>query len=715
MAHRPLDVFSGTAVGPGALARLWRAWTAGVGFVPWLGARLLEEHERWVLWLPVGLGLGIALYFGLRVEPPAWLGPTGLLALAAAFGLGWRGRRPGAAELAAWLGLAAIALGFTAGSIRSHMVAAPVLERRGAYRIEATVLLIDERTHGRRLLLGALVLEGLEPTRTPAQIRVSVRTAAPFLAPGDRVRLRALLMPPSGPVEPHGFDFARQAYFMRLGAVGYALEQPQRTAPAEARSWSLKLAALRQSIAAEITGAAPGPAGAIGVALLTGLRGGLPDQIWDQWAIAGIAHLLSISGLHLALVAGTLFFIVRIGLALTPPLAVRLPTKKVAAAVAMLGALGYLLISGASVPTERSFIMTELMLLAVMLDRNPFSMRLLVWAAMVVLLLQPESLLGPSFQMSFGAVLALIAVYETGITRRPAGAAGLDWRLAMYVLGLALTTLVATAATAPFSIYHFNRLPTYGVVANLVAVPLTGIWIMPLGMLGLLLMPFGLAGPCFALMGRGIDVIIALAAFVAGLPGAVITLPQPPLAALVATVLGGLWLCLWRTAWRRLGLLGILLGFGIMMLARPPDILLDARGEIAGVRLDDGRLALSPWRRDHWITDSWLQSAGQAQPVGWPEVGRGGQGGLACDDAGCLLARNGRKVALARRPEALEADCARADLVLSYPRLERCSNGTALIGPRALRTTGGLALWLDAAGIRTLSVREARGDRPWSR
>ena len=215
------------------------------------------------------------------------------------------------------------------------------------------------------------------------------------------------------------------------------------------------------------------------MALLTGLRGALPDEIWDQWAIAGIAHLLSISGLHLALVAGTLFFAVRIALALAPPLALRLPAKKLAALLALLGAFGYLLISGGTVPTQRAFAMTALALLAVMVDRNPFSMRLVAWAAFVVLLLRPESLLGASFQMSFGAVVALIAAYETGVARRPAGTTGLDGRLLLYLAGIALTTIVASAATTPFSIYHFSRFPTYGIVTNLIAVPLTGVWIMP--------------------------------------------------------------------------------------------------------------------------------------------------------------------------------------------------------------------------------------------
>jgi competence protein ComEC len=713
MAHRPLH---GAAI-PGLLGRIAGRPLVAPSLVAWLAGNLLAERERWLLWLPIGLGAGIAGYFALPVEPPLWLGASGLLLALVVLSWSWW-RLPGEAFhrcAPGLLGLVALLLGFTVATLRTQLVDAPALERPAAHELEATVLLVEDRTGGQRLLLGEPVIDGLQRDAAPAQVRVSTRSAEPSFEPGDRIRLRALLMPPSPPVEPRGFDFARQAYFQGLGAVGYALSRPELLSRADARGWSLGLAALRQTIAHHITAAVPGTAGAIAVALFVGLRGALPDEIWDQWAIAGIAHLLSISGLHMALVAGTLFFAVRIALALAPPLALRLPAKKIAALVALLGAFGYLLISGAPVPTLRSFVMTAIALVAIMADRNPFSMRLVAWAAMVVLLLQPESLLGASFQMSFGAVVALIAVYETGVARRRGDAGGLDWRLLMYVAGIALTTLVASAATTPFSIYHFSRFPTYGIVTNLIAVPLTGIWIMPWGMLGLLLIPVGLDGPCFILMGHGIELIIAAAAFVADLPGAALAVPRPPLAALVATALGGLWLCLWRTPWRRLGLIGVALGVCLMPLGEPPDILIDARGEIIAVRLDDGSLALSPWQRDRWITDTWLQSAGQDRSADWPATGRGRAGDFACDTMGCILTRAGHTVALARAPEAIEEDCRAADLVVSYPRVEWCPGATPLIGPRALRRAGGLAIWLEPAGIEMLTVREARGERPWSR
>jgi competence protein ComEC len=700
----------------GAFARMWARWLAGASSVRWVWARLLEERERWFLWLPVGVGLGIGLYFGLPREPPVWLGPALLVPPAlASVRLGWfaAGDEPSLAK-PALIGLAAIVLGLTVASLRTQLVAAPVLERRGAYLIEGQVLLVEDQLRGQRLLLGDPTVEGLETVHTPARVRVSVRASDITVRPGDRVQLRAVLMPPSAPSEPDGFDFARQAYFMQLGAVGFALGKLERVHRAERSDLRLGLARLRQEIAGRIRGDVPGPAGGVAMALLTGLRGAIPDRVWRNMQIAGIAHLLAISGLHLGLVAGTLFFAVRVALALAPPLALRLPGKKIAAALALLGALAYLLLTGATVPTQRAFVMTALMLLAVMVDRNPFSMRLVAWAALVVLLSQPESLLGASFQMSFAAVVALIATYETGIARR-GQATGLDGRLALYVGGIALTTIVASLATAPLTIYHFGRLATYGIVANLIAVPLTAFWIMPVGLLGLLLLPLGLDGPCFVLMGQGIELMLALAATIADWPGAAVYLPRPPTVALTITVLGGLWLCLWRTGWRRLGLLGVALGGLLMLLERPPDLLIDGRGELVAVRLEDGRLALSPWQRDRWITDGWLRSAGQASAAPWPAAGDVRDEGLRCDSFGCVVSRGGHRIALSRRPEALEADCARADLVISYPRIERCPEGARLIGPRALRDAGGLALWLRPSGIETLSVREARGDRPWTR
>jgi competence protein ComEC len=280
MAHPPLHLGGALGATRAAFARSF----ARPDLIFWLIANLLAERERWLLWLPVGLGAGIAGYFALPLEPPLWLGATGLLLASLLLCLLWW-RLP-AQAFQGWapglLGAVVLLLGFTVAAWRTHLVEAPVLDRRAAYQLEATVLLVEDRIRGQRLLLGELSIEGIEPEATPARVRVSTRTAEPSFEPGDRVRLRALLMAPSPPVEPRGFDYARQAWFESLGAVGYGLATPELLSRADRRSWSLGLAALRQTIAHEIATAVPGTAGAIGVALLTGLRGALPDQIWTS-------------------------------------------------------------------------------------------------------------------------------------------------------------------------------------------------------------------------------------------------------------------------------------------------------------------------------------------------------------------------------------------------------------------------------------------------
>ena len=679
---------------------------------------LTNERQRWILWLPVAFGIGVANYFVLPSEPPGWLIP---LILPPVCIWGWQlrkslgERRKPSISMALVLGLVSMLVGFGISQWRAFQAEAPTIERRGAYVVQGEILLVEPKVRGERLLLSDVSIEGLTSEETPERIRFTRRSADPPFHPGDRIQARAMLMPPSAPSEPYGFDFARRAFFEQLGAVGYSLKQPVLLDRVEGWGLSIGLARLRQAMASNISAVVDGPSGAVATALLTGLRGAIPDQVWQDMQAAGMAHLLAISGLHLGLVAGTVFFSARIILALIPPLALRWPTKKIAAIIALIIALIYLLLTGATVPTQRAFIMTSLMLLAVMLDRNPFSMRLVAFSALVVLITQPESLLGASFQMSFAAVIALIAVYETGVGRPPPGAAGLDWRLLMYVVGVILTTIIASTATAPIAVYHFGRLPTFSILANVLAVPLTAFWIMPLGLLGMLLMPFGLAGWCLVLMGIGIDLMLDIAAWTAALPGAVVMVPRPPLATLVLILLGGLWLALWRTGWRRLGLAPIAVGLILAAVHRQPDILIDARGLLIAARVDDGRLALSPWKKDRWVTNGWIRGAGQAEAATWPEAGTLQSEALRCDAWGCIYSNGGHQIAFTRIAEALPEDCARNDLVISYPRIETCRNGTPMIGPSALRTAGGLAFWLKPGRIETLSVRDVRGDRPWTR
>ncbi len=674
----------------------------------WTARCWREDARRRVLWLPVGLGLGIAIYFALPAEPPpgpAAVAGAGLAALAAAVL-----RRRGPTRALAAFGLALV-LGLLLAVERTQRVAAPVLARPGTHTVEGQVVAVEPRGGRFRLLLEEVRITGLAPAETPVRVRVGAGRAAGDLRAGDRIRLRARLLPPAGPFHPGGFDFARRAWFQRIGAVGWALGAPERLSRGGAGPWE-RLGELRRTVAERARGRIGGIEGEVAAALLTGLRGGIPGTVWEAMQRSGLAHLLAISGLHLGLVAATAWFAVRYGLALLPAVALRWPLRKLAAAAGILAAFAYLLLSGAPVPTRRAFVTIALALTAVLLDRDPLSMRLVALAATVVLVLQPEAITGASFQMSFAAVVALVAVFETRrerLAERPRGALA---RLLAYPRLVLLTTLVAGLATLPLAAWHFGRIATWGMVANLVAVPLTAFWIVPAGFLALLAMPLGLDGPLFALMGEGIGVLLALARTVAAWPAASLDLPPPPTAALMSFLGGGLWIALWRAPWRWTGLLPALAGLLLALQSRPPDLLVAPGGRALAVRGTEVAW-LEERRRDGLRREQWRRALAVRRLRPLPVEGTAGP--LVCDPAGCVLVRAGLRVAWVRAPRALAADCRRTDLVITPLRGVHCPDGTPVLDGGRLRRLDGAALWLTREGIRVVGVRETRGRRPWVR
>jgi competence protein ComEC len=691
----------------------------GAGFGA-LGEALAEDRERWALWIPVGLGAGVGLYFALPAEPPGWIGAgAALVSLAAA--VSFRARL---IPLLVALAALAVTIGFTAAQLRTALVAAPALEKRiGPTELRGRVVGVERLETGRRLLLDRLAISRLGRDKTPDRIRLVDRKGRPALRPGDLVGLRAVLLPPPRPIAPGAFDFARRDFFLRIGATGYVVAPPEKQVrgAAEAGGLSLALARLRQSVASRITAELEGPAGGIAAALMTGDRGGIPKETLAALRDSGLAHLLAISGLHLSLVAVILFFAVRAGLALFEPLALDRPIKKWAALAALAGAFGYLLLTGATVPTQRAFIMLAIVLLGVLVDRIAVSMRLVAWAAVVVLLIAPESLLSVSFQMSFAAVVALVAVYEALRDHAPGWRSDPRWwrRAVLYVGAVALTTFVAGAATGPFAVFHFNRLALYGVTANLVAIPVTAFWIMPWGLLALLLMPFGLEQLALAPMGWGLDLVIGVAQSVAGWPGAVSLVPAMPVWGLVAIALGGLWLALWRSAWRLAGIAAMAVGLASGLFARTPDVLVSEAGRLLAVKAPDGALILNSRRLARFQGSAWLRQAGQPATRDWPAGTKGdgmGPPWLSCDGLGCIYRAKGQIVALAEDERALGEDCRRATVVVSLqPLAGRCPSARRKIDRFDLWRAGTHAIYLAPDAVRIETVRGAQGERPWTR
>jgi competence protein ComEC len=374
----------------------------------------------------------------------------------------------------------------------------------------------------------------------------------------------------------------------------------------------------------------------------------------------------------------------------------------------------YLMLSGAAIPTERAFVMNGIVFAAILIDRLRISMRICAVAAAVVLLLQPESLVGVSFQMSFGAVVALIAVYETWgeqlgrLLRR-----GSFLRKALgYCAGVAVTTVVVTIGTDPFSIYHFHKLVLYSPLANIVAVPISALWTLPWGVVSCLLMPFGLESVALVPMGWGIDVTIWVAQHVSAIPGNVWQMPRLPMAGLVLVAFGGLWLCLWRGKWRRWGVIGIVAGMATMFLTRPPDIVIADFGRFIAARAATGDYYVLGGNEER-IAKSLFAEETSAELLPWPAPGSPAEG-LDCTDGGCRYTARGKTVAIVTDDRGLPSGCDIVDAIVSQvPAGFACRHRIPVVDRIDNWRRGAVALWLDPGEITVTGANDSRGDRPW--
>ena len=670
---------------------------------------------RLLPWLPVAFGLGIALYFAAEREPAAWAA-AGLALLCAVIAIAVRNRPVG---FPVALGFAAVAAGFAAATLTTIRVEHPVLAHpAGNVFVAGFVEVREERERSDRIVVRALLLEAARLEQKPDRVRVSVRKG---LAPpvGAYVSFRARLNPPLTPLRPGGYDFARDLYFQGIGATGFALGAIRTAEPPTQPGLWLRYAAalqgLRDGIDARIRAVVPGDKGAIASALITGKRDAISAPVNEAMYISSLAHVLSISGYHMAVVAGVVFFVLRALLALVPALVSARPIKKWAALGALAAAAFYLLLSGSEVATQRAFIMTAIVLIGVMADRPALTLRTLAMAALGVLILAPQAVVHPSFQMSFAATLALIAAYERGLPWTANADTSIGARAALWggreILGLLLASLVAGLATTPYAAFHFHRLAPYGVIANLLAMPIVSIWVMPAGLLALIAIPFGFDGVLWRLMGDGIDWMITVALFVARLPGAVGRVHAFGVGPLLLGTGGLVVLCLFRSPLRWCG--AALIVLAVMAAARTPlpDLLVAADGQALAVRGADGRLAVHRTGRDAFTVREWLAADGDARLPTDPNLADG----FRCDEFGCIgRLDDGRLVSHVLAPDAFEEDCARAAVVITERQAP--PDCAALAIDRAIsRARGAIALRRSGEGWDVLAARPVGQDRPWAR
>lgn len=711
-------------------------WPVG-GRVPWSGAwgvlgrnspiavparlRAWAAAEfgagRMVPWLAVAYGFGDVAYFSAEREPAVWAALT-LAGIGVAIAIVAR-RRSFGFPLAA--GLAALAVSFAAATLHTAFIAHPVL-RHPAWGVAVTgfVEAREEREHSDRIVVRTRTIEGRRLDPALQRVRVVLRpgTAPPV---GSFVTFKADLLPPLPPLRPGGYDFARDMYFSSLGASGFVLGGIKTAAPqvASGGAWlrfRADVATMRDAIDQRIRAVIPGDEGAIASAVITGKRGEVSPAVKDAFYVSSLVHVLAIAGFHMAVVTGLIFFFVRGGLALIPSLVTRRPIKKWAAAIALCGAAFYLVLSGAGTATQRAFVMVAIVLTGVMVDRPTLTFRTLSIAAFVVLTLAPQAVLTPSFQLSFAATLALIAAYHYGLPLPHAGlASGMRARMALWgwreVATIAFTSVVAGLATLPYAAYHFHRLAPYGVLANVLAMPVVSVWVMPMGILGVLTLPLGFDAVFWRLMGDGISWIIGVVLWVAHLPGAVGAIPAFGTGPLLFCTAGLLLLCLLRTPLRLGGVPLMLLAAAWALTAPRPDVLVSADGESAALRGADGRLTVLHAGRDSFAVEDWLVADGDARDAHDKSLRQG----IGCDASGCIgKLADGAIVAYAVEPEAFEDDCARAALILAVHDDPPPGCAAKVIGRATWYDRGALTARRDGADFIVDSARPENYDRPWA-
>lgn len=664
------------------------------GLRPKLGMVLLNQRLHLFPWAPVFLSVGIGTFFLLRFEP-GWGGycavaVAGLISL----GLAWR-LGPEVSPLFWAMGL--VCFGLILAGARAHSLQSPVLDWRYFGPIQGRVVMVDRSSSDAlRLTLDRVILEDVTPLRTPRRVRVSLHGDWDFPRPqpGDVVMTTGHLSPPAGAVEPGGFDFRRHAFFRQLGGVGYTRNPVVLWQP---RQGGVLVGALRAAFSARIQAALPGDAGAFAAAVMTGDRAGMRLQTLEALRASNLAHLLAISGLHMGLLAGVVFAALRIAFALVPRVGLRVPAKKISALVALIVAAGYLMLSGGNIATERAFIMVAVMLVALVFDRRAISLRAVAVAALIVLFLRPEALLSPGFQMSFAATSALVAVF--GWMRDSKIELGPRW--ARPVLAVVISTAVAGAATAPFGAAHFNQISQYGLVANLLSVPLMGALVIPAAVVAACLMPFGLEGVALWVMGHGLRWILGVADHVAGIEGATRAIHSPDWTVLPVLSLGALMIMLWQGRWRWLGLGPVALALATWAMTPRPQMLIDQSGALVGLMTAQGR-ALNKAKGQGFVARSWLENDGTAQSQSdaaslWPQA----------------PAFDGLRVRVLTGNAAQNPSCTAQDWLISNRKLPTGLPCRVMDGP-FLQETGAIALFDSAKGPILRTERQTTGCRLWT-
>jgi competence protein ComEC len=671
-----------------------------------------KQSENLMLWMPVFLILGIWTYFNLYKEPSS----TATITLAVGVALlMWfsRSRRY-------LIIIAMIFLGFCTAKLRQEMIATPLLR---AYvsesQISGFVADADNRGNKKRILVVEIdqathIPEG----ETPRRVRISTYNAADVLI-GDYVSMTVRLSPLPRPVAPGAFDYGRMLYFQSIGATGQSSTEPIIEVKDVPYRFVIRrfFHNLRSAMGARITDVIPGPIGAFANAVITGERAAIPKEMNTSLQISGLAHILSISGLHMSLVAGGVFWAVRAFLALFPFLALQYPIKKWAACAALIVGLIYMLLADSGSATERSYIMIAVMFFAMLVDRPAVSLRNLAISAILILLFTPEESMGASFQMSFLAVMGLAAFFEWW-NQKPVDtkqfAAPKLWqltsRMGKTVLASLLTTIVAGGMSSIAAAYHFGRMAPYGMIANGLSLPVVSLAVMPSALLSAVLMPFGLEKYPLKLMEFGLQATMWISDVVSNWPGANVLIAKPALASIIAMVAGATILCLGAGRLRFMGITIIACGLLTAPFSNRPQILIEERGSNVAVLNSEGNYVLANANGGKFAAEKWLQDNGEIITV----TASAEQTGWTCEDNMCFTDLAPKSVGYIREQETADWACPPVDILIAdFPLRRACPEIKTRIDRFDVWKKGAHAIYIDGENLDVKTVKSEQGDRPW--
>jgi competence protein ComEC len=672
----------------------------------WHADAVAAQHGQLILWAPVALAVGIGMHFFLPWQSQRLAALVMLLGLALSSSIVWRTQmRP----LMILAGLAA--LGLVLAGWREDRVAAPKLQRDVTVTLDARVIDLTAK----HLIVAPLAAD--KPLPRLERVRVSLPKKTQAFEPGQRLRFRARLMRPQPAVSPAGYDFARYAWFQKIGATGRVLGDIKitgRDTPDTVTGWFDRT---RERAAQRFQTQIPGEAGKVAAALIVGERNSLSEETTDAMRIAGLAHLLSVSGFHLVMVAGALFMGTRHLLALSPWMALHWPVKQIGAIVAMVGAVAYTLLTGAAYPSQRAMIAILIMMTGVLLGRSAISLRLVAVVGFLLLLYRPEALLDVSFQLSFMGVAALVFFFDSKNVRTwsaPQEHDGWLRRAGRGVVNTLLATFIAELALSPIAIAHFNQLGIYGLLANVIGVPVTGFILMPLGFLSLVLQPVGLDQFVNPVFGFVLEKFIAFSIWIAGLPSAQIRIPEIGGMAFALIMFGLVSLILLRGKARVVSVLFIGCGILMSLLYQPPHVRIAPEGKTIAVRDAKGDLQFSDLRGGKFARISWSEdeaySADDAQS--WQDMP-----GADCVSNICRVAiANTQRTVAVMSADAMPAKCPAADILIDLRQDRRSAYCTATlyIDKSWLWKRGATELMIEGDRIVVKTYAALMGDHAWA-